>query len=61
VTGIEMLVQREHVHLIETLAERIATYCLNDARVESVRVKIEKPDVLATCRAVGIEIERFRT
>jgi 7,8-dihydroneopterin aldolase/epimerase/oxygenase len=61
VDGIALLVQSEHVNLIETLAERIATHCLADPRVESVRVRIEKPDVLPSVRSVGIEIERGRS
>ena len=60
VDGIARLVQSEHVNLIETLAERIAGQCLADRRVESVRVRIEKPDVMELCRSVGIEIERRR-
>lgn len=60
VDGIARLVQGEHVNLIETLAERIASACLADRRVESVRVRIEKPDVMEQCRSVGIEIERRR-
>ena len=60
VDGIARLVQSEHVNLIETLAERIARHCLQDARVESVRVRIEKPDAMPLCRTVGIEIERRR-
>lgn len=58
VQGITLVVQREHVNLIETMAERIAAHCLADTRVESVRVRIEKPDVLPAVRSVGIEIER---
>jgi dihydroneopterin aldolase len=60
VDGIVRLVQSEHVNLIETLAERIAIQCLADSRVEGVRVRIEKPDILPSCRSVGIEIERGR-
>jgi dihydroneopterin aldolase len=60
VDDIVRLVQREHVNLIETLAERIAAQCLADERVVSVRVRIEKPEVLPSCRSVGIEIERGR-
>jgi dihydroneopterin aldolase len=60
VDGIVRLVQNEHVNLIETLAERIAAECLADARVETVRVRIEKPEVMQSCRSVGIEIERSR-
>src|SRR5262245_52649195 len=58
---IVMLAQAEHVNLNETLAERIAQQCLADERVEGVRVTIAKPDVAAhACKAVGIEIERWR-
>ena len=60
VDGIVRLVQSEHVNLIETLAERIADQCLADRRVECVRVRIEKPDVMESCRSVGIEVERRR-
>ena len=58
--GIARLVQSEHFNLIETLAERIAAFCLHDARVTGVRVRIEKPDALPSCSSVGIEIERRR-
>jgi dihydroneopterin aldolase len=61
VDDIVRLVQREHVNLIETLAERIARQCLADDRVVTVRVRIEKPEVLPSCRSVGIEIERSRS
>ena len=60
VDGISVIVQREHLHLIETLAERIAAFCLSDARVRLARVRVEKPDALPAVRAVGIEIERKR-
>jgi dihydroneopterin aldolase len=60
VDDIARLVQSEHVNLIETLAERIARQCLADERVERARVRIEKPEVLPSCRSVGIEIERCR-
>ena len=60
VEGIALLVQQEHVNLLETLAERIARHCLADQRVESVRIRIEKPDALPMCRSVGVEIERGR-
>jgi dihydroneopterin aldolase len=61
VDGIARLVQSEHVNLIETLAERIAAHCLADPRVDSVRIRIEKPDAMPSVRSVGIEIERRRS
>jgi dihydroneopterin aldolase len=61
VEGIARLVQSEHVNLIETLAERVAAHCLADGRVQAVRVRIEKPEALPSCRSVGIAIERRRS
>lgn len=60
VDGVVRIAQAEHIHLIETLAERIAAFCLADVRVQAVKIKIEKPDVLPQVRSVGIEIERAR-
>ena len=55
---VERLTPQGHVNLLETLAERIAEGCLVDPRVLAVRVRLEKPDVIANARSVGIEIER---
>lgn len=61
VRRVEAICRAGHVNLIETLAERIAASCLEDARVHSVRVRIEKPDAFEECASVGIEIERLQT
>jgi len=58
---ITTIAQEGHVNLVETLAERIAEAILSDARVSAVRVRIEKPDIIAEAGSVGIEIERVRT
>jgi dihydroneopterin aldolase len=47
-----------HVNLVETLAERLAGICLQDPRVRSCRVRVEKLDVFADALSVGVEIER---
>lgn len=60
IAAVKSTVASGHFNLIETLAERIADACLANAGVASVRIRIEKPDVLPSCRAVGIEIERRR-
>jgi dihydroneopterin aldolase len=49
-----------HVRLAETLAERIALALLDDARVVSARVTVEKPDVLSDVTSVGVVVERTR-
>lgn len=58
--AIRNAVESRHYNLIETLAEDIAITCLVDPTVRQVTVTVEKPEVLATCRAVGVEIVRSR-
>ncbi|MCP1337434.1 dihydroneopterin aldolase [Futiania mangrovi] len=50
-----------HIHLVETMAEAIAHRCLEDARVEVARVRVEKTAAIAEAASVGVEIERRRT
>ena len=53
-------VARGHVLLVETLAETIAAAALEDPRVRTARVSIEKPDAFADTETVGVTIERTR-
>ena len=57
---IRAIVSEGHVRLAETLAERIAAACFEDARVRTVRVRVEKLEALTSAESVGIEIERMR-
>ncbi len=57
--GVRAIAARGHVNLVETLAEDIAAMCLEDPRVQSARVRVEKLDVFADATSVGVEIERF--
>ena len=54
------LVVSRHVNLVETLAEQVAALCLDDARVRSARVRVEKLDAIPDATAVGVEIERTK-
>jgi dihydroneopterin aldolase len=49
-----------HVLLVETLAETLAAMALQDPRVLTVRVSIEKPDAFSDVEAVGVVVERTR-
>ena len=49
-----------HVELVETLAERVAALCLEDPRVRSARVRVEKLEAVADAAVVGVEIERIK-
>jgi dihydroneopterin aldolase len=57
---IRAIIAEGHVRLAETLAERIAAACFEDARVRVARVRVEKLEALSGAEAVGIEIERTR-
>jgi len=53
------IVENGHINLVETLAEKLADVCLQDARVRSCRVRVEKLDVFEEAQSVGVEIERL--
>ena len=57
-TGVRAIVGSGHINLVETLAERLADFCLKDSRVATVRVRVEKLDVFADAASVGVEILR---
>jgi len=61
VDGIKRILAGGHLNLVETLAERIAEFCLEDRRVRVARVRVEKLEVIAEARSVGVEIEREST
>lgn len=55
------LVESSQFHLAETLADRIATLCLEQAAVQQVQVTVEKPTALRFAHSVGVEIIRTRS
>jgi dihydroneopterin aldolase len=55
---IRRIVAAGHIHLAETLAERIAAACLEDKRVVKVGVRVAKLNALRGAEAAGVEIER---
>ncbi len=60
VERVRALVAAGHVRLVETLAERIAAACLEDPRILSARIRVEKLDIYPDASSVGVEIERLR-
>ncbi|MEN8240679.1 MAG: dihydroneopterin aldolase [Chloroflexota bacterium] len=43
---------------VEALAEDLANLCLEEAKVQKVRVRVEKPGAVRFSKSVGVEIER---
>jgi FolB domain-containing protein len=46
---------------VEALAADLAELCLEEAHVEKVRVRVEKPGAVRFSRSVGVEIEREKS
>jgi len=49
--------EREHTHLLETLAGRIAQRALSLPGVTVARVRVAKPQVFADCDVVSVEVQ----
>lgn len=49
----------QHIELVENLAETVAAMALGQKGVGRVVVTIEKPEIIAAARSVGVTIERF--
>ena len=60
IAGIRKLLADGHIHLVETLAERIADQCLDDPRVSRASVRVEKPEAVAEADGVGAEVIKVR-
>jgi dihydroneopterin aldolase len=58
IRGVETILGAGHIKLVETLAERIADLVLQDRRITTVRVRVEKLDAVRNAASVGVEIER---
>jgi len=57
---VRAIIAEGHVRLAETLAERIALACFEDARVKSARIRVEKLHALPGAESAGVEIARTR-
>ena len=58
IAQVEDLLQEGHIGLVETLAERIAALALENSRVLSIRVRIEKLEAIQAAASVGVLVER---
>ena len=58
--NIILMVKKSNYFLIEKLADEIAGICLENKKVESVMVTVDKPGALRFARSVAIQIVRNR-
>lgn len=61
VQNIKKLLDKGHIGLLESLAEKISLICFDDSRVIDANIKIDKLEVFKETSSVGIEIFRTKT
>jgi FolB domain-containing protein len=54
------LVESSSFHLLEALAEAVASACLQDRRVNRVEVQVDKPRAVPMARSAAVRIVRDR-
>jgi D-erythro-7,8-dihydroneopterin triphosphate epimerase len=55
------MVEQSSFNLVERLADEVARVALEDPRVQSVDVTVDKPGALRFARSVAVQIRRMRT
>ncbi len=58
--GVKAILDSGHIDLVETLAENIASLCLNFQRVLCVDVRVSKPRAIQETTHVGVRIVRVK-
>ncbi|WP_286233361.1 dihydroneopterin aldolase [Thalassotalea sediminis] len=56
--ALESFANEHPVDLIETLAERMTTFLMNQYHIPWVKLRIHKPNAVYNAHSVGVEIER---
>ena len=59
--GIKAIIDEGHIKLVETLSERIADLALSHSMVNSVQVRVEKPQAIPEAASAGVEIIRSKS
>ena len=60
VTSVISLAENSHFNLIETLADRLVSICLEHKAITWAKVIVQKPKALKSADNVWVEVERTR-
>jgi dihydroneopterin aldolase len=60
VDGVRRLAERDHIPLVEGLADELLQLCFADPRVISARIGVEKLDVYPEAESVGVVLRKRR-
>ena len=58
---LKKLVKNKKYNFLESLAEDSFNKIFSDKRINSVKIKIEKPDAIANAQSVGVEVFKSRS
>ena len=57
---IKKIIKSGHTILLEKLAEKIFQECFKNKRIETIKIRLEKPEAIEGAVGAGIEVERSR-
>ena len=57
---IKKIIKSGHTILLEKLAEKIFQECFKNKRIETMKIRLEKPEAIEGATGAGIEVERSR-
>ena len=57
---IKKIIKSGHTILLEKLAEKIFQECFKNKRIETMKIRLEKPEAIEGALGAGIEVERSR-
>ena len=58
---LEILAKNKKYNFLESLAEDSFKEIFSDKRINSVKIKIEKPDAISNAQSVGVEVFKSRS
>jgi dihydroneopterin aldolase len=57
---IKKIIKSGHTILLEKLAEKIFQECFKNKRIQTMKIRLEKPEAIEGAVGAGIEVERSR-
>ena len=58
--NLESLAKNKNYNFLESLAEDSFKEIFEDRRINSIKIKIEKPDAILNAKSVGVEVFKSR-
>ena len=59
IKNVKYVINRDHIPLVENLADKIANKCLKDRRILKIEIMVEKLEPFKEAESVGVKIVRL--